>query len=180
MQLKLFRVFNRESTLPKIDSYFSDYLTVSDYTVGIPYDYGKNNYKKLLEVMKNMEVKQFIITPEKFFKLLNSSINEGYFLSDIQFLESVPAEHQELITHYKNNINSILNPFEKQSMATKLFSELDWLITDESIDIKKINIRINSDATPIQVDVEIYNNGVILLDDISVKEKVVNLLTGIE
>lgn len=180
LQLKLFKFYNGELTLSTLNEKFSNIIQFSSNVIGIPYDYGKNGYRKVLETVKDMPVKQYIITPEKFFKLLNYSIDNGYFINSLNFLESVPSEHQEIISYYRQQVNAENNIIKKQTIANKFFTELDWLITDESIDIKNLSLRIKADSSPIQVEVDIYNNGVLLIDNEIIKDKVINLLESIE
>lgn len=180
LQLKLFKVYSGELTLRALNEKFSNIIQFSDNVIGIPYDYGKNGYRKVLETVKDMPIKQYIITPEKFFKLINYSINNGYFINSLNFLESVPLEHQEIISHYRQQINVESNIIKKQSIANKFFTELDWIITDGSIDIKDLGLRIKSDLTSIQVEVDIYNNGVLLIDNEIVKDNVINMFKSIE
>lgn len=180
LQLKLFRVYNSESTMEKLVEKFPTIIQFSDNIIGIPYDYGKNGYRKVLETVKDMPVKQYIMTPEKFFKVLNYSIESGYFINSLNFLESVPEENQEIISHYRQLVNAEKDLFKKQAIVSKFFVELEWIITDESIDIKDLSIRIKSETSPIQVEVSLYNNGVLLIDDEIVKEQVINMMKSIE
>lgn len=180
LQFKLFKVYNGEPTLDKLDGEFSNMIRFNNNVIGIPYDYGRNGYRKVLEAVKDLPIKQYIMTPEKFFKVLNYSIELGYHVNSLNFLESVPPEHQEIITYFKQKINAETDISKKQSIANKFFGELDWLITDESIDIKDLSLRIKSDSSPIHVEVDIYNNGVLLFDNESVKDQVVSLIKSIE
>jgi hypothetical protein len=180
LQFKLFKVYNGEPTLDKLDGKFSNIIQFSDNVIGIPYDYGINGYRKVLEAVKDLPIKQYIMTPEKFFKVLNYSIELGYHVNSLNFLESVPQEHQEIISHYKQKINAETDISKKQSIANKFFNELSWIITDESIDIKDLSLRIKPDSSPIYVEVDIYNNGVLLFDNESIKNQVISLIKNIE
>lgn len=180
LQFKLFKVYGGKSTLDKLDGKLSEIIDLGNNVIGIPYDYGINGYRKVLQAVKDLPIKQYIMTPEKFFKVLNYSIELGYHINSLNFLESVPQEHQEIISHYKQKINGETDISKKQLIANKLFAELDWIITDESIDIKYLSLRIKSDSSLIQVEVDIYNNGVLIFDNVSIKSQVINLIKSIE
>lgn len=180
LQFKLFRVYNGESTLTKLGKEFPDIIHFNDNVIGIPYDYGLNGYRKVLESVKSLPLKQYIVTPESFFKLLNYSIEVGYYINSLSFLESVPPENQEMISYYKREINAEKDLFKKQSIVNKFFNELNWIVSDESIDIKELSIRVKSQSSPIYVEVDIFNNGVLLFDNESIKDQVVSLIKNIE
>lgn len=180
LQLKLFKVYGGEEKLGEVISAFSNLIKVSDNIVGIPYDYGRNGYRKILEDIRGLNVKQYILTPEKFFKLINLCVSKDYYISSLNFLDSVPKEHQEALDFYRNQINKASTLVDKNDRASKFLSELEWIVSEDSIDIKELTIRIKSEETKLQVDVTFYNNGVILIDNMTITNQVIELLKIIE
>jgi hypothetical protein len=180
MQLKLFRIYDHKETLMELNDLFNNRIVVlNKRIIGIPYDYQKNGYKQILEKTKELKVKQFIVTPRTFIKILNFCIEYNYFINEISFLESVPKEHQEFITKYRTKLNSAQTHEDKVSIANELFKELEWITVDESIDIKNIGFRIKAEEPPINVEISLYNNGVLLVDNEVVIEKVIRIFEGI-
>lgn len=180
LQFKLFKVFGGEEEINKINSIFPNMVSFKDNIVGIPYDYGRNGYRQILEEIKNLPVKQYIITPEKFFKLINYSVNEDYFIRSLNFLDSVPLENQQAMDLYRTQINTAQSLMDKKEKVDKYLSELEWIVSDGSIDIKELGLRIKSQKTQLQVEVTLYNNGVILIDNKDVENQVIELIKSIE
>lgn len=180
LQFKLFKVFGGDEEFNKIILVFPNAVKFNDNIVGIPYDYGRNGYRKILEEVKGFSVKQYIITPEKFFKLINLSVNNDYFISSLKFLDSVPLENQQVMDLYRKQINTAQTNTEKLEKLDKYLSELEWIVSDGSIDIKELGLRIMSNNKQLQVEVTLYNNGVILIDNKDVENQVIELIKSIE
>lgn len=180
LQLKLFKVYGGEEKLTEVKSTFSNLIEFSDNIVGIPYDYGRNGYRKILEDIKSLSVKQYILTPEKFFKLINLSANKEYFIVNVNFLDSVPIEHQQVMDFYKNEINRASTIMEKKEKVNQYLSKLEWIVSEGSIDIKELGLRMKSNNTQLQVEVTFYNNGVLLIDNQNIIEQVIELIKSVE
>lgn len=180
LQYKIFRMFNQEHTEEILKEVFGEEILIFKHNlVAIPYDYGKKGYKYVLEKVKELEVKQLIITPMNFLKMLEFAIINNNYINNITFIESIPGEEKEFIDDYKQRLNKTVKIEDKQLIMDKLSKELEWLTFDESIDMKSIGLRCKGKNTQLKFDLELYNNGVLLIDDISIIDQAKELITYI-
>ncbi|GAB6629243.1 hypothetical protein ACS49_29360 [Bacillus cereus] len=180
LQYKIFHIFDKQQTVNcLIQKFGKEILIFNDNLVAIPYDYGKRGYKYVLEGVRELPVKQSIITPINFLKMLEFAIINSCHINNITFIDSIPGEEQEFIKDYTQRLNRPIDSKEKYHTLDKLFKELEWLAFDESIDIKSVSISCQGSDSPIKYDLELYNNGVLLADDISILDQVQKLITYI-
>ncbi|WP_318506513.1 hypothetical protein [Bacillus sp. T3] len=180
LQYKIFLVFEMEKTMKLLEDIFGEEILIFENNiVAIPYDYGKRGYRYVLEKVKDLDVKQFIVTPFNFLKFLELSISNNYHINDISFIESLPHEEQEFINEYKQKLNKTINYLDKSLIMDNLFKELEWLSSDESVDIKSISVRCKNQDSQLLFEIELYNNGVLLVGDISIIEKAKELINYI-
>lgn len=175
MQLKLFKFNDETAIFSETEKVYPNLLRISNQVIGIPYKNRRHSYRDLLESTQPLGIKQLIITAETFFNIITASISKGYDLIDLEFIESIPVENQEIVYYYKNKINEESNVIKRKLLVQNFFSELDWIIRDESIDIKKISIKKNSDNQTDQ-GATLFNNGILLVEEEEASPALLELL----
>jgi hypothetical protein len=180
MQLKLFEMFDTDKTMKELNILFGEQSVINFSTsiIGITYDYSTNNYINVLQKVKDLNMRQVIVTSTAFLNVIEYSVKHNLFINDLKFIYPISKETVSYVDKYIEFINST-SGLEKDSYKTKLFKEIDWIISDKSIDIKNISIQMTNDDSPIYINFELYNNGVLLIDDESILESVINLMNNI-
>ncbi|MCM3107666.1 hypothetical protein [Bacillus velezensis] len=179
LQMKLFELFNNEETFEHLKEIFKEdsLIYFSENIIGITYDYGLNDYVDLLKKVKNLNLRQVIISSSKFMNLIDSCVKGNLFINKLKFIDPIPAESIEYVDDYIQKINRSTG-IEKEKSKINLFKEIDWIILDECIDIQFVSLQI-TDKIGIYTNVQLYNNGVLLIDDISILSEVTNLIKEI-
>ncbi|WML43132.1 hypothetical protein [Neobacillus sp. PS3-40] len=180
MQLKLFELFDTDKTLKELNILFGEQSVIkfSNSIIGITYDYSTNNYIKVLQKVKDLNMRQVIVTSSVFLNVIDYSVKHDLFINDLKFIYPISKEKISYVDKYIELINST-SGLEKDSYKTKLLKEIDWIISDKSIDIKNITIQMQNDDSPIYYNFELYNNGVLLIDDDSILMSATNLMNNI-
>ncbi|KXY39778.1 hypothetical protein AT257_21945 [Bacillus cereus] len=180
MQLKLFELLDNEETLNELLGIFGreSVVSFSDKIIGINYDYGVNSYIGVLQKVRGLNLRQLIVTSSSFINMIDFCVKEDLFINNIKFIYPVPKENIEYVDDYLEKINAASGS-EKRALKVNLFKEIDWITFDECIDVKSISIQMQGVDSPIYIDVELYNNGVLLINDEHVIENVKDLLNNI-
>lgn len=121
----------------------------------VEYDYSQNSYKKILNQAFERDLRQLIFTTTVFKQVIQKVYDQGLFLIDIKFIESI--ENYDF-SDIKELINQINIAKGNNILVNLLLKEIDWFVNDESIDIKSIIILDLATKDKF----EIYSNGVIL------------------
>lgn len=121
----------------------------------VEYDYSQNSYKKILNQAFERDLRQLIFTTTVFKQVIQKVYDQGLFLIDIKFIESI--ENYDF-SDIKELINQINIAKGNNTLVNLLLKEIDWFVNDESIDIKSIIILDLATKDKF----EIYSNGVIL------------------
>lgn len=179
-QYKLFKIFEYEQTRKELIDLFNvnKVWDINDKLIGISYDYGVNQYKDVLNKVYNLNVSQKIITSRTFVKIIKNCVDHGYILRNIEFIESIPEDVADYIRDNIEKLNANKNIDSKNIFEKSITNELNWLRSNDGIDIKSIAFRIKDDSN-LKVGVTIYNNGVISLDNDSVLNDVTELIKKI-
>lgn len=164
-------------TLQKLGKQFRDKIYImSTNKIAIEYDYGINSYKNMLENVDNLRVSQSIITSNKFYSLLKKCIKDSIIIYSIK-LADIFQEDNERISSYINKINK--NVKDKAEYINALLSELKWYNYNQGIDIKSMEFIIRDKNKPINIRFGLYDNGVLLIDDEEIEEKVFKIIETI-
>ncbi|MCG7313427.1 hypothetical protein MHL30_09560 [Priestia flexa] len=168
LQLKLFENFScLEDELVEIQETFSDESVIffNEKYIGVTYNYDTNNYVSLMKKIKKFKnIRQVIMGSSNFFNLINYAIEKDFTISELKFVSQISNESVEFVQEYLEKINSA-EKTEKNQFKEELFKELDWLIYDECIDVEKISILGQFGNSPIYRYLDLYNNGVITVDE---------------
>ncbi|USK74793.1 hypothetical protein [Peribacillus frigoritolerans] len=182
LQLKIFENFSyKEDDLLKIQEFFpnSDVKFFNEKYIGVTYDYGINSYVSLMKRVKKIKnIRQVIVSSNNFFNLINYAIEKDFTISELKFVSQISDESVDFVTGYLDRINSA-DKNEKNQYKEELFKELDWLIYDECIDIEKISILGEFGETSIYKYVDLYNNGVITIEDKKLSREVEKLILAV-
>lgn len=164
-------------TLQKLGKQFRNKIYImSTNKIAIEYDYGINSYKNMLENVDNLRVSQSIITSNKFYSLLKKCIKDSIIIYSIK-LADIFQEDNERISSYINKINK--NVKDKAEYINALLSELKWYNYNQGIDIKSMEFIIRDKNKPINIRFGLYDNGVLLIDDEEIEEKVFKIIETI-
>lgn len=180
MHVKLFKVIDKEIGSAELEQLYPQSLWLNDQIVGVPYENRRDSYRELIESIQNIEVKQLIITGETFLNLIMSSVAKGYDLIEMDFIESVPKENQEIVSYYKKQLAEEKNLIKRKLLIQNFFSELDWIIRDESVDIKKISIRLKNKNNQREGGATLYANGIFIVESEEASPSLMDLLKEIE
>lgn len=179
-QYKLYRLFyqDREETLSELYDIFGDekVILLNTLLVAINYDGINLTYKELIKKARKLNTSQFIITSNYFIDIIDRAIKDKNIISEIRFVDSVISEDMDIIKDYLDEINYGDDENKKQKVLKKLYSELNWIWKEESIDVQQIIIRYKKSDSNISNKITINNNGVISVNDKSgqfIIEKVV-------
>lgn len=179
-QYKLYIIDKKhiETTLIKLYEEFPDdeIIRVTANTIAIKYDYNTKDYKYVLEKMSDFKATQNIITASKFFTILNKCIEMNIFIDEIKLFQPLQEENDR-IEKYLVKIN--YSKEDRGKYKDLLFSELEWFNYDEGIDIKNMTFRIPSKTKPISIKFSVFDNGVILIDDLEVIDAVIEIIKAI-
>lgn len=122
----------------------------------LAYDYAQNSYKELILTARDNGLRQVIFTTAVFKSLIGKVYEKGLFIKSINFVEPFEPQLVEKIQKIIDDANVSAN---KEYVLKALFDEIDFLVNDESIDIKKIEI-LNRNVEPYG-KATIFNNGVL-------------------
>lgn len=168
-QYKLYRIFDqdREETLSELYKIFGDekVLLLNTLLVAINYDGINLTYKELINKARKLNTSQFIITSNYFIDIIDRAIKNKNIISEIRFLDSIISEDMEIIKDYLAELNYGSNDNIKEIILKKLYSELNWICKEESIDVQQVNIRYKIENSSILSSIVINNNGVINISD---------------
>ncbi len=166
---------NIKITLSKLYEKFTEaeIVILSENNIAVQYDYDKKDYKYVLEKMNALNATQNIITASKFYTLLKYCISKEIFIESIKLTETFEEDNNRL----EKCISKInYNKENTQEYMQMLLSELKWYNYDEGIDIKSMSFSVRIDSKPINVKFYVYDNGVVLLDDEEVSDKVFEVI----
>lgn len=178
-QYKLYKLDKNEidKTIDRLNEIISKprYKKINDVIIAIEYDYSRNGYKQLLEVMSELNVSQYIFTTSRFYNILNRIVSENLILYEIK-LNSLFKEDNNIISKYIAKINYEDN---KERFLKLLLEELKWYNYDEGIDISNMSFGIKVDGSQRKCRFHIYNNGVVAIDSSLIENKVFKVLEDI-
>lgn len=179
-QYKLFKIFEYDKTREELIKLFNadNIWEINNNLIGISYDYNVNQYRDILNKVYNLNVSQKIITSRTFVKIIKKCVEKEYFLRKIDFIESIPEDVADYIRSNIEKINSNKNIESKNVFEESIANELNWLRSNDGIDIKSISFRVKDDDN-LKVGVSIYNNGVISVDNNSVLDNITELIQQI-
>lgn len=182
LQIKLFRVFDntKDQTIKDLQEAFGEenIININNNIVGVSYNYSDRGYRYILSKIKNIDVKQFIITSNLFFDLIDYCVNNQLFIKRINFADSIEEEHSEFIREYLSKVNSRTNNIYENKKF--LLDELNWITSDESIDIKTTSFTIEKSNNSIRFfEVELFHNGVIYINNQIVLAETIDVLNTI-
>lgn len=184
LQYKLFKVHNADidNTLSAINDIFgSEHIwIINKNIVGISYDYGTRDYKYVLKQVMKLNISQVIITSNYILSFLEEVINNNLLIIDLSFAKSITSEDKEFISKSIKSINLEPDLGKRRVLKISLFKELKWLTSDGCIDINYIDIEAKISNTEVYRKLQLYNNGVLLIDDERLKETIVSILNSIE
>lgn len=167
-QYKLYRIFaqDRAETLSELHKIFGDEKVVllNTLLVAIKYDGINLTYKELINKARKLNTSQFIITSNYFIDIIDRAIKNKYIISEIRFLDSIMSEDMEIINDYLAELN-YGSDNTKQKILKQLYSELNWICKEESIDVQQVTIRYKKVDSNILNSITINNNGVININD---------------
>lgn len=179
MQMKLFELFDTNDFINLVTEFGEESVVkFSETIIGITYDYGANSYIDLLKKVKDFNLRQVINTSSRFIQLIDYCVDNDLFINKISFIYPIPKESTEYLEDYIENINSSTGA-EKLTNKLKFFKEVNWIISDECIDLQSISFQLIEQNSKLYTDVQLYNNGVLLVDDQSVLpevEKIINTI----
>jgi hypothetical protein len=179
MQMKLFELFDAEGTFNKVVDTFGkeSVIEFSNNIIGITYDYGANSYINVLKKVKDFNLRQVINTSSRFVKVMDYCISNNLYINEINFIYPIPKESVQYLDDYLEKINATFGE-EKQANKIRLFKEIDWIISDECIDLQSLSFQFVDDDG-LYRNVQLYSNGLLLLDDKSVIKNVAELIGDI-
>jgi len=166
IQVKLFELFEVKNTYQELIEIFSKdrVIKFTNNIIGITYDYSSNNYISILQKVKDLNLRQFIVNSNPFFNMIDFCVKMDFFINNVKFIYPISEESVQFVDDHLERINDTKGK-EKVINRNKLFNELDWITSDECIDIKSISIQVSNGVIPIFNEVELYNNGVLLIGD---------------
>ncbi|MFJ5622934.1 hypothetical protein ACIQD3_09385 [Peribacillus loiseleuriae] len=180
MQIKIFEQFDQTKTynelLTRFDS--NSIIKFNDAIIGVTYDYGANNYVSVLQKVSELNLRHLIINSKTFINMIDYAVSNDLFLKSIKFVDPITVESVEFVNDYLERINGSTDE-KKHLNKEKLFNELKWITSDECIDIKSICVQMRGENNPIYTDVELYNNGVLLVNHKRVLKQVISLVKSI-
>lgn len=161
-------------TLGKLERQFNNKLyIISSNKIAIEYNYGINSYKNMIENIDDLRVSQSIITSNKFYSLLKKCIKENVIIYSIKLIDAFQEDNKRIF-NYINKINR--NVKDKDEYINALLSELKWYNYNQGIDIKSMEFTIRHKSKPINIRFGLYDNGVLLIDDEAIEEKVFKII----
>lgn len=178
MHVKLFNVYG-ETAGSEVERVYPNLVWFNDKIIGIPYENRRDSYRDLIETVKNIEIKQLMITAETFLNIITSSVAERFSFLEMEFVESVPKENQEIVSYYRKKLAEEKNMIKRKLLIQNFFSELDWIIREESIDIKKIRIGVETDGI-INEGTTLFNNGILIVENDAASPSLLNILKEVE
>ncbi|WP_059104267.1 hypothetical protein [Shouchella shacheensis] len=125
----------------------------------LAYGYGSASYKKVVEEAKLRDFKQVIITTAIFKSIVKLVYEKGLFVAEINFIDPLEDYLTEDMRELLDQINQSKG---NKLLINTLFKSIDWLVNDESIDIKEIVVFKKGGTS---VKTTIYNNGVFFTTD---------------
>ncbi|MEK5036909.1 hypothetical protein [Sporosarcina sp. FSL K6-3457] len=178
MQFKLFELLDNESTYNDLISLFGKQAVYkfSNSIIGITYDYGANNYVEILKKVKNFNLRQVIITSSSFLRAINYGVDKDIQINEIKFIYPILPESVIQVQDYIEMINATEGE-EKKYNKNKLFKEIDWITSDECIDIKCISFDLKNEEQ-LYYKTELYNNGVLLVNDKTIIKNVAEFINN--
>ncbi|MBY6931272.1 hypothetical protein [Clostridium botulinum] len=175
LQYKLFKLHsdNRENTLAKIKGIFGDdnIWVINEKIIAIFYDYGINDYKYVLKQTIQLNISQLIVNSNIILSFMEHVIESNSFITELSFAKTIAPEDNELINKSIRLMNIEKDIEKKKALKKSLFTELMWLTTDGCIDINYIETEIKCDQEKKFIKVKLYNNGVIILQNMKVKNE---------
>lgn len=169
IQYKLYRIYDedRDETLSALNDLFTEegIFILNSTLIAIEYSDKDLTYRELVNKVRNLNLSQFIITSNYFIDIINYSIKNDYRINEIKFMDSIVTEDMKIINSYLDIINYEKNKLSKKEAITKLYSELNWISREESIDIQQVTIRYKKEKSKIYNSIIINNNGVITIKD---------------
>ncbi|WP_426982786.1 hypothetical protein ACP059_18570 [Bacillus cabrialesii] len=161
IKLKLYEIANK-TILSEIQDKFEaeNIISFTDRYIGVRYNYSNVNYSYLLNYMRTTRSRQVILNPNKFLKIIQYCLRHNIYIEDLNFVKIVPEDSYEFVQKYLDKINDGTEEI-KLLYRDKLFSELDWIVSDEGIDIEDLKIQMEIKDNPIYSNVNFYNNGII-------------------
>lgn len=168
MQMKLFETFEDTNiTIEELKQEFDEKNIYEFHSkiLGITYDYHGSSYVQLLKKVRNFNIRQVIVTSTNFLKLIDYCVENNVKLNQINFIFPVTKESEEIVNSHLEKINS-LSHLDKKMYKDFLFKEIDWIVSDECIDIKYISFDIK-DNKGLYSTVQLYNNGVLISEESS-------------
>ncbi len=182
LQFKIFELFNfSEEDLKTAQNVFAgnNLVLLNKKYIAVTYDYATNSYIDLLKKAKKVDnMRQVILTSKHFFNLINYAVSTNSSITELKFVSQIPRESTEFVHDYIELINATKME-EKDKYKDGLFNELDWLIHDECIDIEKVSILTKFNNSRLYKKVELFNNGVIIVNNHSMSEEIKNLVLSI-
>lgn len=163
IQIKLYKVFdnNKEDTLSKLYNYLDQdrIYEINKNIIAIRYDYTKYPLRRVKKILEKIEAEEVLIINEIFYSILSKSIKSKYIIQNINLRDSV-QDFNEIIKESIDNIDYVGE--QMQDSIDNLIYELDWVSSEEYIDINDITIRIENEGilTPLSIN----RNGEILLN----------------
>lgn len=150
-------------------------IEINKNMIAIEYNYKTTSYRKLIESMNEYRSTQSIITTSKFIKLMKSCIESNILIDEI-ILSDMLKDESISINNYIKKINYKI---DKEKYIKKLLDEINWLSYEEGIDIQSISYKVKSDKSPIYINFNVFNNGVISIDDESIISQVIKVIKDI-
>ncbi|WP_077214492.1 hypothetical protein [Bacillus dakarensis] len=138
----------------------------------VEYDYSQKSYRMILDEAFQKDLRQIIFTTSVFKQLIQKLYDNSYYLLEIKFIDSIDNYDFSDIREFINQINIAKG---NKVLVNSLLKEIDWLVNDESIDIKSIVFLDMKNRDKF----EIYSNGVILGKNDRVLKIIKDILTPI-
>ncbi|MDQ0150029.1 hypothetical protein ACFO6R_08430 [Eubacterium multiforme] len=146
-------------------------VLLSGNKIAIQYDYNLYDYKYLLEEMNKFPATQYIITANKFLNLLKSCMKKNLIIDEIRLIDIFKDDNEMLL-----KLISQINYNSSNNLKENLLDELNWLKSNEGIDIKYMSFRMQSDDKPIKIKFSLYDNGLLIIDDSKILDKVLEVI----
>jgi len=151
------------------------YVTkINNTCLAIEYNYNDMDYKVLLSHIVELQIGQRIVTSDIMFFLLKKFLENYIVLKEIKFIDTVNADDNKLIEKYIRNLYITKETEEYENAKNLFLQELEWIVSDESIDIISITLNINKGKK--NHEVQIFNNGVVLCSSAEISKEVFEII----
>lgn len=169
LHLKLFHTQNTEECIGKLKILLQDgekrIFSINENVIAADYFGDSHEYINVVKMGKASDLTQFMITSSKFLSIIKYVVMNKYDLEKVDFIYPISEESSNFINAQIGAIYSFDEDKELvKSHLSKLLAEIEWLATDDCIDIKSVSFDYQNPKDGIYRKIVIYSNGVISLN----------------